>query len=96
MLSEGDSLSRFRLRRALDELSSKEGRGTELISLYVPPGRQISDVMNNLRQEYGTASNIKSTTTRKHVLDAIVRTTQRLKLFKEPPPKGCHLLRCHP
>jgi len=87
-LPEGDSLSRFRLRRALDELSSKEGRGTELISLYVPPGRQISDVMNNLRQEYGTASNIKSSTTRKHVLDAIVRVTQRLKLFKEPPPKG--------
>ena len=76
------------MRRALDELSSKEGRGTELISLYVPPGRQISDVMNNLRQEYGTASNIKSSTTRKHVLDAITRTTQRLKLFKEPPPKG--------
>jgi peptide chain release factor subunit 1 len=69
-------------------LASKEGRGTELISLYVPPGKQISEVMNMLRDEYGTASNIKSTTTRKNVQDAIVKTQQRLKLFKETPENG--------
>ena len=78
----------FRLRKTLNTLASKEGRGTELVSLYVPPGRQISDVMNMLRQEYGTASNIKSTTTRKNVQDAIVKVQQRLKLFKEVPEKG--------
>jgi peptide chain release factor subunit 1 len=69
-------------------LANKEGRGTELVSLYVPPGKQISDVLNMLRDEYGTASNIKSTTTRKNVMDAIVRVQQRLKLFKEPPENG--------
>ena len=69
-------------------LASKEGRGTELVSLYVPPGKQISDVLNTLRDEYGTASNIKSTTTRKNVMDAIVKVQQRLKLFKEPPENG--------
>jgi len=76
------------LKKTLNMLASKEGRGTELISLYVPPGRQISDVMNMLRQEYGTASNIKSTTTRKNVQDAIVKTQQRLKLFKKVPGNG--------
>jgi peptide chain release factor subunit 1 len=69
-------------------LASKEGRGTELISLYVPPGRRIHEVMANLREEYGTASNIKSRTTRKNVLEAIERVQQRLKLFKEPPKNG--------
>jgi peptide chain release factor subunit 1 len=69
-------------------LASKEGRGTELVSLYVPPGKQISDAVNMLRDEYGTASNIKSTTTRKNVMDAIVKVQQRLKLFKEPPENG--------
>lgn len=69
-------------------LANKEGRGTELISVYVPPRKQISDVINNLRDEYGTASNIKSTTTRKNVMDAIVKVQQRLKLFKEPPENG--------
>ena len=78
----------FRLKKTLNTLTSKEGRGTELVSLYVPPGRQISDVMNMLRQEYGTASNIKSTTTRKNVQDAIVKAQQRLKLFKKVPENG--------
>ena len=82
------SLELFRLKKTLQTLASKEGRGTELVSLYVPPGKQISDVLNQLREEYGTASNIKSTTTRKNVLDAIVKVQQRLKLFKEPPENG--------
>ncbi|HUW47806.1 MAG TPA: peptide chain release factor aRF-1 [Patescibacteria group bacterium] len=82
------SLELFRLKKTLQTLASKEGRGTELVSLYVPPGKQISDVLTQLRDEYGTASNIKSTTTRKNVLDAIVRVQQRLKLFKEPPENG--------
>jgi len=78
----------FRLKKTLNTLASKEGRGTELVSLYVPPGKQISEVMNMLRDEYGTASNIKSTTTRKNVQDAIVKVQQRLKLFKETPENG--------
>lgn len=82
------SLERFRLKRVLSTLAGKEGRGTELVSLYVPPDRQVSDVMNMLRQEYGTASNIKSTTTRKNVQDAIVKVQQRLKLFKGVPERG--------
>lgn len=83
-----DSIARFKLKRTLETLASKEGRGTELISLYVPPERKIHEVMANLREEYGTASNIKSRTTRKNVQEAIERTLQRLKLFKEPPKNG--------
>jgi len=82
------SLELFRLKKILSMLASKEGRGTELISLYIPPGKQISEVMAMLREEYGTASNIKSTTTRKNVQDAIIRVQQRLKLFKETPETG--------
>ena len=82
------SLQRFRLKRAVDTLASKEGRGTELVSLYVPPGRQVSDVLAMLKQEYGTASNIKSDTTRKNVQDAITKASQRLKLFKKVPENG--------
>ncbi|MEM2098374.1 MAG: peptide chain release factor aRF-1 [Candidatus Bathyarchaeia archaeon] len=82
------SLELFRLRKMLNLLASKEGSHTELISLYIPPGKQISDVVNMLRDEYGTASNIKSTTTRKNVQDAIVRVQQRLKLFKDSGENG--------
>jgi peptide chain release factor subunit 1 len=69
-------------------LARKEGSHTELITLYVPPGKQISDAVNMLRDEYGTASNIKSTTTRKNVQEAIVKVQQRLKLFKDPGENG--------
>jgi peptide chain release factor subunit 1 len=87
-VSKKTSLELFRLKKTLMTLATKEGRGTELISVYVPPGKQISDVINTLREEYGTASNIKSTTTRKNVMDAIVKVQQRLKLFREPPENG--------
>ena len=88
MSKKRTSLERFRLKRALERLGSKEGRGTELVSLYVPPDRQISDVAAMLKQEYGTAANIKSDTTRKNVQDAITKVTQRLKLFKKVPKNG--------
>jgi peptide chain release factor subunit 1 len=87
-IAKRTSLELFRLRKTLATLAGKEGRGTELVSLYVPPGKQISDVINMLRDEYGTASNIKSTTTRKNVQEAIVKVQQRLKLFKEAPENG--------
>jgi peptide chain release factor subunit 1 len=82
------SLELFRLRRTLNRLASKEGSHTELITIYVPPDKQISDAVNLLRNEYGTASNIKSNVTRKNVLDAIVKVQQKLKLFKNPGEKG--------
>ncbi|RLE52179.1 MAG: peptide chain release factor 1 [Candidatus Methanomethylicota archaeon] len=82
------SVERYKLEKMIKELESKQGRGTELISLYIPPGRQISDIMNVLRQEYSQASNIKDRTTRHHVLDALTSCMQRLKLFKQVPKTG--------
>src|SRR3989441_4796666 len=87
-VSSSDSVARFRFRRTLEQLANKAGRGTELISLYVPPGSRIHEVLANLREEGGTAVNIKSRTTRRNLQDAIERVSQRLRLFKEPPPTG--------
>ncbi len=87
-MSSAESVTRFKLKRTLEMLASKEGRGTELISLYVPADKRIHEVMANLREEYGTASNIKSRVTRKNVQEAIEKVQQRLKLFKSPPPNG--------
>jgi len=76
------------LKKTISALAAKEGSHTELITLYVPPDKQISDALNLLRNEYGTASNIKSNVTRKNVLDAIVKAQQKLKLFKDPGENG--------
>jgi peptide chain release factor subunit 1 len=87
-MSKYDSVTNYKIRRLLTELSNKQGRGTELISLYIPPKKPLYDVINNLKEEAGTASNIKSDTTRNHVLDALTRVTQRLKLYKNVPDTG--------
>ncbi|MCS7137920.1 MAG: peptide chain release factor aRF-1 [Candidatus Caldarchaeum sp.] len=83
-----DSVSLYQFKRLLQTIEQLEGRGTELVTLYIPPDKSISDVINYLRQEYATASNIKSKQTRKNVQDAIESAIQRLKLFDKPGPTG--------
>src|ERR671928_621577 len=83
-----DSVKRYRLTKVLNKLSSITGHGTELVTVYIPPRRQIFDVISQLRNEAGTASNIKSDLTRTHVQDALSRTVEHLKLFKETPENG--------
>src|SRR5580704_16711151 len=80
--------SRYTFRRKLDEIAAVKGRATELISLYVSPGKQISDVMNYLRNEYAQSSNIKSRTTRKNVMWAIESLMGRVRAYKAPPSNG--------
>jgi peptide chain release factor subunit 1 len=83
-----EELERLKLEKLVEELKQKRGRGTELVSLYIPAGRPIADVLNTLNQEYATATNIKDRTTRHHVLDALAAIINRLKLFRETPPNG--------
>ncbi len=88
MSSGNPTLDRFRFQRLLEKLEKLEGRGTELVTVYIPPTKQIHDVMSDLRNEYGTAVNIKSKTTKKNVQEALTKAMERLKLFKEVPPTG--------
>jgi len=87
-MTELTDLQKYEFRRSLEEVRKLAGRGTELISLYIPPSRQISDVANYLRSEYSQSSNIKSASTRKNVQAAISSILSRLKNFKEPPANG--------
>jgi peptide chain release factor subunit 1 len=81
-------LARYAFKRKLDEIAAARGRATELVTLYVPPGRQIPDVMSYLRNEYAQSSNIKSRTTRKNVMWAIESLMNRVRQYKEPPASG--------
>ncbi len=82
------TMDKYRFRRALEEIERAEGRGTELVSVYVPPDRPVFDVTNYLRGEYSQSSNIKSASTRKHVMQAIESIINRLKQWRMPPPNG--------
>ena len=87
-IEKQDSVKIYKIKKTLDELARISGRGTELITVYIPKGKQFHLVINQLREEQGTADNIKSAMTRGHVVDALGRVQQRLKLYKEPPERG--------
>ena len=87
-IEKQDSVKLYKVRKTLEELSNKTGHGTELISVYIPKNKQLHEIVSILREEQGTASNIKSDLTRTHVVDSLGRVIQRLKLYKKTPDKG--------
>jgi peptide chain release factor subunit 1 len=83
-----NSKQRFELKKFVKELEKYRGRHTELVSVYVPEGYDMNKIMNHLAQEQGTASNIKSTSTRKNVTDALEKMIQHLRLYTGTPVHG--------
>lgn len=83
-----DSVKKYKITKMLNDLSKISGHGTELVTVYIPPRRPIYDVIAQLRNESGTASNIKSDLTKTHVQDALSKTMEQLKLYKETPENG--------
>lgn len=79
---------KYEFKRQLEEMRSKQGQGTELISLYIPHEKRISDVVAYLRDEHGSAANIKSKSTRTNVQSALESIMSRLRYYKEPPENG--------
>lgn len=79
---------RFKLKQFVSELEDYRGRGTELVTVYVPSGYELAKIIQHLQDEQGTATNIKSSSTRKNVIDALERMIQHLRLYKRTPPNG--------
>lgn len=83
-----EARKRYEFKKTLEKLAVKEGSGTELITIYVPPDKQIFDVTSQLRDEFGQCSNIKSKQTRTNVQSAISSILSRLKYYNRPPENG--------
>jgi peptide chain release factor subunit 1 len=81
-------LQLFKTKRLLDQLKEKKGFHTELVSLYIPHDRKISDVTNHLKNEVSESQNIKSKLTRKNVLDSISSLMGQLKNLTGVPENG--------
>jgi peptide chain release factor subunit 1 len=79
---------RRKLKIFVNELKEYRANHTELVTVYVPQGYELTKIINHLQEEQGTASNIKSTGTRKNVQAALERMIQHLKLYKRTPPNG--------
>lgn len=83
-----EATAKFKLKKFIKELSSHRARHTELVTVYVPEGYDLNKIIGHLSDEQGTASNIKSSTTRNNVTSALERMIQHLRLFKRTPEKG--------
>ena len=84
-LNEND---KFELESLIEELEGYRGRHTELITIYVPSGFNMNLVTKQLEDEKGTATNIKSNSTRKNVINALDKTVRKLKEYKGKTPKN--------
>ncbi|MEX0920705.1 MAG: peptide chain release factor aRF-1 [Candidatus Pacearchaeota archaeon] len=85
------SLLKHELDEVLEELKDYKGRQTELITVYIPAGYDINSVQKQLEAEKSTAKNIKSTSTRKNVIDALDKLVRELKSMKKTPENGLAL-----
>jgi peptide chain release factor subunit 1 len=82
---------RLRLKMALEDLREMKGFGTELVSIIIPPDRQVSDARQLLQNEHGQAANIKSKGTRKNVQGAIDSALSSLSKIKNAGENGIAL-----
>jgi len=86
--TKSNDLQIYKTKKLLDYLKGKKGFHTELVSLYIPHDRKISDVTNYLKNEVSESQNIKSKLTRKNVLDSIASLLGQLKNINTIPENG--------
>jgi peptide chain release factor subunit 1 len=81
-----DDRRKYEFRKVIEDLKEYEGSGTQLVTIYVPPDKQVSDVVAHVTQEHSEASNIKSKQTRTNVQDALTSIKDRLRYYDTYPP----------
>jgi peptide chain release factor subunit 1 len=82
------ALNKYELAELLEELRTYKGRHTELITVYISAGYDAVAVQKQLEAEQSTAKNIKSTATRKNVIDALEKIVRFIKDLKRNPENG--------
>ncbi|MFX0183160.1 MAG: peptide chain release factor aRF-1 [Candidatus Hodarchaeota archaeon] len=84
------SYRKYKYSKELTSLQKKESPdgSTCLISLYVPPNRSIADFVQELSDEMGTATNIRSKFTQKNVISALKNVIGKLRLYGNKSPES--------
>lgn len=83
-----DEAQKYELEETLKELESYRGRHTEFITVLIPAGFNVFNVAKQIEDEKGTATNIKSNSTRKNVIDALEKVSRQLKTFGQTLPEN--------
>ena len=79
---------KLQLKRRVLELKGYRAPHTEFVTVYIPKGYELTKIIGHLSEEQGTASNIKSATTRKNVQAALEKMIQHLRTIGKTPENG--------
>lgn len=83
-----EEMSKYELKRLINELDEIRGRNTELVSLYIPAGYDMSKISEFITSEESEAENIKSKHTRTNVQDALGKIGRKVKEEQQTPENG--------
>jgi len=83
-----EEMSKYELKKLINELEDIRGRNTELVSLYIPAGYDMSKISEFITSEQSEAENIKSKHTRTNVQDALGKIGRKVSEEHETPENG--------
>jgi peptide chain release factor subunit 1 len=81
-------MNKYQLKKLLNELEDIRGRNTELVSLYIPAGYDMSKISDFITSEQSEAENIKSKHTRQNVQDALGKIGRKVSEEHTTPENG--------
>lgn len=82
------SAQRQRLKRKVEQLKAYQGRHSSFTTLYIPPSKNLTDVINFVKSELAGADNIKSKANRKNVQDNLTAILSELTMIEQLPDNG--------
>lgn len=83
-----EEMNKYQLKKLINKLEDIRGRNTELVSLYIPAGYDMSKISEFVTSEESEAENIKSKHTRKNVQNALSKIGRKVKEEQETPENG--------
>lgn len=87
-MTKNSLTEKLKLRKLIKQLKEYRGRHTELITVYLPPGQDLTKMINTLLDEQGTATNIKDKNTGKSVQQALERMIRTMRVIDKLPANG--------
>ena len=85
---EDVGMNKYQLKKLVNELEDIRGRNTELVSLYIPAGYDMSKISDFITSEQSEAENIKSKHTRTNVQDALGKIGRKVSEEHTTPENG--------
>lgn len=81
------SIEVFRIKKLFTRLQNAKVPGS-VVTIVIPPKKNVSDTSNKLLEEIGKAAQIKDKTNRQAVVEAQTAARERLKNFYQAPENG--------